>query len=75
MIVNRDLKREDFPFTIVVHREAWVWEDDKDWLWAVTILPPPPGGRVPLYVPAAGEPAWVSTLTAEGVEVMTGPYE
>ena len=75
MIRSRDLAFEDFPFTIVVHREAWAWEDKENWLWAVTILPPTPGHRAPLYVPAAGEPAWVSTLSAQGVEVTTGPYD
>ena len=75
VIVNRDLNREDFPFTIVVHREDWLWGSDDGWLWAVTLLPPRPGELIPLYVPGADEPAWVSTLTGEGVEVTTGPYE
>jgi hypothetical protein len=71
----RDLEPADFPFTIVVHRESWVWDSDDGWLWAVTVLRPPPGTRVPLYVPGQDEPAWVSTLTGEGVEATTGPYE
>lgn len=75
MIVNRDLARADFPFTIIVHREDWVWDSDDGWLWAVTLLPPQPGQLIPLYVPPAGGPAWVSTLTGEGVEVTTGPYD
>lgn len=41
----------------------------------VTVLPPRPGELVPLYVPPAGELTWVSTLTGEGVEVTTGPYD
>lgn len=75
MVVSRDLAPADFPFTIIVHREAWVQDSDDGWLWAVTVLPPTPGQLVPLYVPSAGEPAWVSTLSAQGVEVTTGPYE
>ena len=70
----RDLRREDFPLTIVVHRESWVWGSDESWLWAVTVLPPKPGHRVPLYVPGQSEPAWVSTLTGEGVESTAGPF-
>lgn len=75
MMVRRDLAPADFPFTIVVHREDWVWDGDGGWLWGVTLLPPKPGELIPIYVPPAGEPAWVSTLTGEGVEVTTGPYD
>ena len=53
MMVRRDLAPADFPLTIVVHREDWVWDDDDGWLWGVTLLPPRPGELIPIYVPPA----------------------
>lgn len=83
-MITRDLNPEDFPFTILVWRPGvGPWReglnDDApaEWAWGVTILPPMPGTRTPLYIPSFADegPVWVTTRSAEGAVATTGPYE
>jgi hypothetical protein len=75
----RDMEPEDFPLSIVAWRRHELDTDRlyTEWLWAVTVLRPPPGERVELPVPGYGgdgAPVYVTTYTGEGVQVTTGPY-
>lgn len=84
--IRRDLERGDFPLTIVVWRPGvGEWRNGinegapAEWVWAVTVLPPAPGTRTPLYVPSFADvaPVWVTTVTAadNGQSQTTGPYD
>lgn len=71
MIRVADLDPEDFPFTIVVEREATL-----EIVWAVTLLRPRPGRRIALYVPPLAREGAVNVLTytGQGVLAASGPY-
>jgi hypothetical protein len=71
---QRDLPPEDFPMAIYVHTDPR--DVPASCVWAVTILRPPPGVRVPLYIPSFRQhgPVWVTTISGEGASATTGPY-